>query len=170
MGQRILSGLRWLVTLAALVAAGVVLWQQSALLTEIDAQRVADSQWRQSLSTTLNNLRSRLPAPVPEESMAKTNDSNMMQRMQGEAMGDGFSGPMTPGMSGGAMGGLMPSATQETLDLPAVAGSIPSLTIKLVQEKADGPPVTDAVQAITLTGAGETRFPRSPGVAPATQA
>ena len=150
MGQRILSGLQWLVTLAALIAAGVVLWQQSTLLTEINAQRVADSQWRQSLSTTLNDLRSRLPAPGAEA------EGGMVERRGFESMGPGGGDApmpgMMPGMLGGAMGGAMPGATQES----------PTLTVILKEEgsESDKQEDTDGVNRIrnaevTLSGHGQ---------------
>src|SRR5215469_354373 len=62
MGQRILSGLQWLVSLSAVALAGAVFWQQSQMWQEMRAARQEEAAQRQALTTALNQLQTQKQA------------------------------------------------------------------------------------------------------------
>lgn len=97
MGKRILSGLQWLLTLAAVFLAGAVFWQQSALLTEIQTARKEQRAEQQALAVTLNRLFPAQPAAAvlaPGEGPGMTDGATITPAGGGMS---GFPGEPSPG-------------------------------------------------------------------------
>ncbi|MFO0917816.1 MAG: hypothetical protein U0872_05805 [Planctomycetaceae bacterium] len=130
MGQRILSGLQWMLTLAAVVLAGLVFRQQSELITEIRTARETDAKNYQVISEVMQRLQQQSgPSAHQEVGQYEPGDSS-----QGSA-GPGYYQPENAD-GGSYYPGNSEGEQRET------ASNASLLTIKLVQEAEDGPPVT----------------------------
>lgn len=124
MRQRLVTGLQWLLTSAAVILAGAVFWQQLTLLDEIRSSRKAEAENYQIITDAVKEIRANRSAVSHDSSSSVP-----------EPDGD----DATPIRMGVRKGGVWePVSDEDQSPRPQ------SLTIKLVQETVDGPPVTDA--------------------------
>ncbi len=138
MRQRIVSGLQWVASAAALLLAGAVFWQQSKMLTELRESRQEEQTQREALTAALIQLRTQ-GAPPPAPAVAPTYADPLVGARS--PLGDApVDEPRPPS-------GATPR--QPGRDQP------PSLTVKLVRENKDGPPLTEAVMISMTSAQGE---------------
>lgn len=132
MGQRLLAGLQWMVSLAAVTLAGAVFWQQMTILQEMRIARQEDAAQRQALTNTLNQLQAQTAKSVHDAALAQSDV---------ELNPPAFSPSNIIPPSDRAVPDR-PDADPGTQ--PEAAKSPPSLIVRLVSESEDGPPVKDA--------------------------
>jgi hypothetical protein len=135
MGKRLLAGLQWMVTLAAVFAAGAVYVTNSRILGELESARTEDQRSTASLAQELQELRHQI-------AMAQ----NQADGRRANGQPGATDGP--PGAPGDA------DASAVVLDSPAKK---PSLTVQLVYDREDRPPVEDPVKEIALVS-GHKRY------------
>lgn len=151
MGKRILSGLQWLLTLAAVFLAGAVFWQQSALLKEIQTARQEQRAEQQALAAAINRLPGMsASAPVEKAEVAYVPDhvgggAPPLHHSGGPAYEDDRNFLERVSVSPPPLGDTRPQAAAEPLaDLSVPVAPLAALTVKLVQETEDGAPVKSA--------------------------
>jgi len=132
MGRKLLAGLQWMVTLAAVFAAGAVYVTNSRILNELETARTEDQRSTASLAHELQELR------------------HQVALAQNQANGPRADGQ--PGATDGPPGAPVDTeASAAPLDSPAKK---PSLTVQLVYDREGRPPVEDPVKEIKLIGGG----------------
>ena len=149
MGRKLLAGLQWMVTLAAVFAAGAVYVTNSRILGELESARTEDQRSTASLAHELQELR------------------HQIALAQNQA--DGRRADGQPGATDGPPGEPVDTAAfAAPLDSPAKK---PSLTVQLVYDREGRPPVEDPVKEIALVsgdkryeGFPEGGFPGMPGL------
>lgn len=135
MGQRLLAGLQWMVSLAAVTLAAAVFWQQMTILQEMRTARQEDAAQRQALAKTLSQLQAQAAKP--------TLDTATLTNV--------------PGQEGTIPSTAVHPPFQKEHDVPggptftptATADSPISLTVTLKSGTEDGPPVVDADVAVS---------------------
>jgi hypothetical protein len=147
MGRKLLAGLQWMVTLAAVFAAGAVYVTNSRILGELESARTEDQRSTASLAHELQELR------------------HQIALAQNQA--DGRRADGQPGATDGP-----PGAPVDTEAFAAPLGARarePSLTVQLVYDREGRPPVEDPVKEIALAsgnnryfGVSERTFPGMP--------
>ncbi|MBS0201851.1 MAG: hypothetical protein JSS49_03065 [Planctomycetes bacterium] len=130
MGQRILSGLQWVVSLTAAVFAGAVFWQQSQILTEMRTARQEDASQREQLTVALNHLRVQTDGqgPVPSNPSDFATPGSSVRPNP----------PIAPDSMEPVFNGVPPFDPDP---ISPETGGPPNLTVKFVQGRADGPVV-----------------------------
>ena len=135
MGRKLLAGLQWMVTLAAVFAAGAVYVTNSRILGELESARTEDQRSTASLAHELQELR------------------HQIALAQNQA--DGRRADGQPGATDGPPGAPVDAAASAApLDSPAKK---PSLTVQLVYDREGRPPVEDPVKEIALV-TGDKRY------------
>lgn len=140
MGQRLLAGLQWMVSLAAVTLAGAVFWQQMTILQEMRIARQEDAAERLALADTLNQLRAQAAnsSPVAVSSVAD-DDIRPADKSLTPAMPSLQSDREVPVRS--RIVPMTPSDSE--------ADSPVSLAVRLVSDSETGEPVTDASVIVT---------------------
>lgn len=151
MGRKLLAGLQWMVTLAAVFTAGAVYVTNARILGELESARTEDQRSTASLAHELQELRKQVALAQDQADRGPTD------RQPGAAEGR----PSAPVES---------AASVAPLDSPARK---PSLTVQLVYDREGRPPVEDPVKEIKLIGGGNVyegvpeglgaSMPRNPG-------
>ena len=132
MGRKLLAGLQWMVTLAAVFAAGAVYVTNSRILNELETARTEDQRSTASLAHELQELR------------------HQVALAQNQA--DGRRADGQPGATDGPPGAPVDAAASAVP--PDSAAKKPSLTVQLVDDREGRPPVEDPVKEIKLIGGG----------------
>lgn len=135
MGKKLLAGLQWAVTLAAVVCAGAVYVTNARILGALESARTEDQRSTASLAHELQELRQQIAVA-----------QNQADGRRAAGQPGATDGP--PGAPGDA------DASAVLLDSPAKK---PSLTVQLVYDREDRPPVTDPVRQIKLVS-GDRRY------------
>lgn len=151
MGQRLLAGLQWMVSLAAVTLAGAVFWQQMTMLQEMRIARQEDAAQRQALTNTLNQLRAQAANSSPVVSLLPDRDV----QLPGNSLT-----PATPSFQSDRDDPAGSRVVPATPSDPE-ADSPVSLTVRLVSESETGAPVTDA--SVTVTNHQQTTVPLNYG-------
>lgn len=141
MQQRVVSGLQWMMSLTAGVMAAAVLWQQSQMIQEMRMARADEVAQRQALLAALGQLHA---SPLPGGSSmagAVPARNDPPAYYPSDSQFDGMSLPPDPGSPS-----MRPSRGSTR---PAVP---PSLTLKFVEERKDGPPVEP--KSVSVADAG----------------
>jgi hypothetical protein len=135
MGKKLLAGLQWVVTLAAVFCAGAVYVTNARILGELESARTEDQRSTASLAHELQELRQQIASAQDQADRTPTD------RQPGANDG-------RPGASRDAVAFAVP------LDSPARK---PLLTVALVYDREGRPPVTDPVKEIALVS-GDKRY------------
>ena len=132
MGKKLLAGLQWAVTLAAVFCAGAVYVTNARILGELESARTEDRRSTASLAHELQELRQQIAVA------------------QNQA--DGRRSDGQPGATDGPPGAPVDTAAS------AVHAIKPSLIVALVYDREGRPPVEDPVKEIKLIGGGKRYF------------
>jgi hypothetical protein len=135
MGKKLLAGLQWAVTLAAVFCAGAVYVTNARILGELESARTEDRRSTASLAHELQELRQQIASAQDQ------GGRNAADRQSGPREG----GSGTPGDAEGATAPRDSAATKT------------SLKVALVYDREGRPPVTDAVKEIALVS-GDKRY------------
>jgi hypothetical protein len=132
MGRKLLAGLQWMVTLAAVFAAGAVYVTNSRILGELESARTEDQRSTASLAHEIQELRKQVAVAQ--------NQAN---------------GPPAAGQPGATDGPPGEPGDAEAAAVPLdSAAKKPSLTVQLVYDREGRPPVEEPVKEIKLIGGG----------------
>jgi hypothetical protein len=142
MGKKLLAGLQWAVTLAAVFCAGAVYVTNARILGELESARTEDQRSTASLAHEIQELRQQIAVAQDQADRTPTD------RQPGANDGR----PDAPGGSG-AFAAPLESAASKT-----------SLKVALVFDREGRPPVTDPVKEIALVG-GAKRYVGLPWIA-----
>jgi hypothetical protein len=132
MGKKLLAGLQWAVTLAAVFCAGAVYVTNARILGELESARTEDRRSTASLAHELQELR---------QQIAVAQDQANGRRADGQP-GATDGPPGAPGDAEAAAAALESFAKK------------PSLTVQLVYDREGRPPVEEPVKEMKLIGGG----------------
>lgn len=137
MKQRILTGLQWMVSLAAVILAAVVLWQQSQLIREMRTARDEQAKEREKLLYTLTLLQAQSSTKLAEplENMSSASPPAYVP-------GPGVAGTTTSGDLSHYPAALPPTSNDPYVAQPLDPTTTPRLKLTFVADKADGPQVS----------------------------
>ena len=135
MGKKLLAGLQWAVTLAAVFCAGAVYVTNARILGELESARTEDRRSTASLAHELQELRHQIAVA-----------QNQADGRRADGQPGATDGP--PGAPGDA------EAAAAALESFAKK---PSLTVQLVYDREGRPPVEDPVKEIALVS-GDKRY------------
>ena len=132
MGRKLLAGLQWMVSLAAVFAAGAVYVTNSRILGELESARTEDQRSTASLAHEIQELRKQVAVAQ--------NQAN---------------GPPAAGQPGATDGPPGEPGDAEAAAVPLdSAAKKPSLTVQLVYDREGRPPVEEPVKEMKLIGGG----------------